>query len=80
MVLGQFQPGRDGGSYQDCRIFCRHLPPRTNCGHERTAVRLTYKDSRNLGIQSELGVEVQNGGSDWGKARPAAQSLGTKWT
>ena len=80
MVLGQFQLGKDGGSYRDCRISCRHLPARTNRGHKRTAVRLTYKDSRNLGIQSKLGVEVENGGSDWGKARPAAQVLGTKST
>jgi len=61
-------------NHQDCRVFFHLQPARINGGHKRRAERRTHKDPKNSGIQRELGVEVQNGGSDWGKARPAAIS------
>ena len=58
----------------NCSVFRHHQPARTSEGHERRAERQTRKDPKNSGIQRELGIEVQNGGSDWGKTRPTAVS------
>lgn len=75
MVCRQLQQGKDGRITRTAGLFVTTslLGPVAGIREE---LRRTHKDPKNSGIQRELGVQVQNGGSDWGKPGQQPASWG----
>lgn len=76
MVCEQLQQGERWKNHQDCRAFCHHQPARTSGGHREELRSGHTKTLRTRASKRTGSSRVQNGGSDWGKARPAADLWG----